>query len=112
MLRTALRLAALLIAVAAAPFAAAQAWPTKPIKVVVGEWALRPPREPVAGRREAERVAVQIEPNPRRDRPRRAVRQVCDAGFDILQATLLKSFEHFAEFQGSGKPALMAWLRP
>ena len=29
---------------------------------------------------------------------------------DILQATLLKSFEHFAEFQGSGKPALMAWL--
>ena len=29
---------------------------------------------------------------------------------DILQATLLKSFEHFGEFQGSGKPALMAWL--
>lgn len=29
---------------------------------------------------------------------------------DILQATLLKSFERFGEFQGSGKPALMAWL--
>jgi RNA polymerase sigma-70 factor (ECF subfamily) len=29
---------------------------------------------------------------------------------DILQATLLKSFERFDEFQGSGKPALMAWL--
>ena len=29
---------------------------------------------------------------------------------DILQATLLKSFEHFGEFQGAGKPALMAWL--
>jgi RNA polymerase sigma-70 factor (ECF subfamily) len=29
---------------------------------------------------------------------------------DILQATLLKSFEHFREFQGSGRPALMAWL--
>ena len=29
---------------------------------------------------------------------------------DILQATLLKSFEHFGEFQGQGKPALMAWL--
>ena len=29
---------------------------------------------------------------------------------DILQATLLKSFEHFGEFQGSGRPALMAWL--
>jgi RNA polymerase sigma-70 factor (ECF subfamily) len=29
---------------------------------------------------------------------------------DILQATLLRSFEHFGEFQGSGKPALMAWL--
>jgi RNA polymerase sigma-70 factor (ECF subfamily) len=29
---------------------------------------------------------------------------------DILQATLLKSFERFGEFQGAGKPALMAWL--
>jgi RNA polymerase sigma-70 factor, ECF subfamily len=29
---------------------------------------------------------------------------------DILQATLLKSFEHFREFNGAGKPALMAWL--
>ena len=29
---------------------------------------------------------------------------------DILQATLLKSFERFGEFQGSGKPALLAWL--
>jgi RNA polymerase sigma-70 factor (ECF subfamily) len=29
---------------------------------------------------------------------------------DILQATLLKSFEHFGEFQGAGRPALMAWL--
>jgi RNA polymerase sigma-70 factor, ECF subfamily len=29
---------------------------------------------------------------------------------DILQATLLKSFQRFGEFQGAGKPALMAWL--
>ena len=29
---------------------------------------------------------------------------------DILQATLLKSFERFGEFQGTGQPALMAWL--
>ena len=29
---------------------------------------------------------------------------------DILQATLLKSFERFGEFQGAGQPALMAWL--
>ena len=29
---------------------------------------------------------------------------------DILQATLLKSFEHFNEFKGADKPALMAWL--
>ena len=29
---------------------------------------------------------------------------------DILQATLLKSFQRFDEFQGSARPALMAWL--
>jgi RNA polymerase sigma-70 factor, ECF subfamily len=29
---------------------------------------------------------------------------------DILQATLMKSFQRFGEFRGSGAPALMAWL--
>jgi RNA polymerase sigma-70 factor (ECF subfamily) len=29
---------------------------------------------------------------------------------DILQATLLKGFEHFHEFEGSGKQTLMGWL--
>src|SRR5262245_26704786 len=29
---------------------------------------------------------------------------------DILQSTLLKSVEHFGEFQGSRTPSLMAWL--
>ena len=29
---------------------------------------------------------------------------------DILQSTLLKSFEHFADFRGSRTPSLMAWL--
>jgi RNA polymerase sigma-70 factor (ECF subfamily) len=29
---------------------------------------------------------------------------------DILQSTLLKSVEHFADFRGSRTPSLMAWL--
>src|SRR5207253_10791062 len=29
---------------------------------------------------------------------------------DILQSTLIKSVEHFAEFQGSRSASLMAWL--
>jgi RNA polymerase sigma-70 factor (ECF subfamily) len=74
-------------------------------------------RDAVAGRVEARMDAVDAlyaRVAPRllayvRMRMGRTLRARMDSG-DILQATLLKSFERFDEFQGAGKPALMAWL--
>jgi len=39
----------------------------------------------------------------------RALRARVDSG-DVLQATLLKSFQHFASFEGQDGPSLVAWL--
>ena len=70
-------------------------------------------REAIAGRpdaldalytRAAPRVLAYV-----RVRMGRSLRSRLDSR-DILQATLLKSFQRFGEFQGSGAPALMAWL--
>ena len=70
-------------------------------------------RDAVAGRPEAvEALYARVAPRVLsfvRMRMGQSLRERMDSR-DILQATLLKSFERFGEFQGSGKPALMAWL--
>jgi RNA polymerase sigma-70 factor, ECF subfamily len=70
-------------------------------------------RDAVAGQREAVE-ALYARAAPRilsyvRMRMGPSLRARLDSG-DILQATLLKSFQRFDEFRGPGAPALMAWL--
>jgi RNA polymerase sigma-70 factor (ECF subfamily) len=70
-------------------------------------------RDAVAGRPEAvEALYARVAPRILsyvRLRMGQSLRERMDSR-DILQATLLKSFERFDEFKGAGKPALMAWL--
>ena len=70
-------------------------------------------RAAIAGRRDA-LDALYARAAPRvlayvRVRMGPSLRSRLDSG-DILQATLLRSFQRFDEFRGSNAPALMAWL--